>query len=1157
VSTTIPSSADVLNTSQSQQRTQPPRLEDVVQLPKAEPIVQLPNPEHDIPPSKLKADVQPPKPRNAAEIPRPLKLKQESIASLYAAGSTTSQAHSPNSFGFAPFVSPSNPCYGSAGTESQANQSSEGIAPNSTIILKGSQAAASVRDNLDSVIQQGFQSTSQHEFKQQLQSTPSSDSVSQGATCRSTVDSNVCPMEPVKPSDPQVRSAAPVRRGIYGAKLQQAFSQPSRPPTGDNPPSQLKPWTGGLIQPTPAPQHERSLPSSHDNLGMRDAITTAVPIVTNEQRKVQTSAANSVASFILPVSKPFLAVEIPLRQESSWGSAVSSNVQEREHRLSPDQQAVLDAVLRGDSVLISGVAGTGKSFLLKEIIRALDPATTFVTATTGIAAVELGGSTLHSFAGIKPHADTLEEYYPTSRGAKERWQLCETLIIDEVSMLNAHLFDILESLARVVKKSKEPFGGIQLILTGDFLQLPPVYSKHNDSQYTSRSKRNSRDYEAPTGKASMNIDRLERMYGPLYHHRACPVPHDQKETALAAFCFEARSFNRCVPRKFLLTTVFRQANATFVNTLSNIRVGKPTIRDLSLLASCIRRPFDTSDGILPTVLHARRARVEEENRNQLAKIPAPEMVYQAEDKGDMEYLEVLKANCPAVSPLILKAGAQVMLLRNLSVERGLCNGSRGVVLGFASCIEEWNLRELLRVGDIKALTEEYKALRRSRRYADESSNSSASDDTTESSDESDGEAAVQAILRSPRKQRALDGAYTNVSPFKRGSTVKISSPSSSPNHSSLGLVRLGKRPPQEPLLQTNAMVPTCVAGKRVCMEEGGPTVEKGASCSVKLFDKLRASENQDHAGLHSTDGNASCSEETKPTCNARGSSSGARGSASDNSVDDTPPPLEELADDDRKTFNTTDGMNKDMQEPAKEDMKKGTREGTQEKVKDEVPPLSETTTSVDSTQSSFVTPSANSWLTHDSSKSRKKSTRHQGTRQRKEPTLKEIIETLEREVKLFEHAPKLPVVRFTNGIITVIAEDYWTREVLETQPGLPLTVANKSLRPGPNRKFVAYRRQIPLALAWALTVHKSQGMTLDRVELDLSGIFEHGQAYVALSRVRDIESLSITCPYSTSVFSAHPAALAFYERIAVEGDLGENEVGEKDETDDDDTYELE
>lgn len=152
--------------------------------------------------------------------------------------------------------------------------------------------------------------------------------------------------------------------------------------------------------------------------------------------------------------------------------------------LSDEQRKVLNLVVdEGKSVFFTGSAGTGKSVLMREIIAVLqkkfqrEPDRVAVTASTGLAACNVGGVTLHSFGGIglgKEDVPTLVKKIKRNQKAKLRWQRTKLLIIDEISMVDGDLFDKLEAISRSIRNNGRPFGGIQLVITGDFFQLPPV-----------------------------------------------------------------------------------------------------------------------------------------------------------------------------------------------------------------------------------------------------------------------------------------------------------------------------------------------------------------------------------------------------------------------------------------------------------------------------------------------------------------------------------------------------------------------------------------------------------------------------------------------------------------------------------------------------------
>ncbi|XP_067997159.1 ATP-dependent DNA helicase PIF1 [Melanerpes formicivorus] len=299
-------------------------------------------------------------------------------------------------------------------------------------------------------------------------------------------------------------------------------------------------------------------------------------------------------------------------------------------RLSAEQEAVLGAVKSGKSVFFTGCAGTGKSFLLKKIVGSLPPNSTYATASTGVAACHIGGTTLHAFAGIGSGKAPLEQCIQLAErpGVRQHWLACQHLIIDEISMVDGKFFDKLEAVARAVRKRDEPFGGIQLIICGDFLQLPPV----------------------------------------------CKANEETK------FCFQARSWRKCIHINMELTEVRRQTDKTFVSLLSAVRLGRCTEEvTRQLMQTATNR--SERDGILATRLCTHKDDVEITNERCLQQLSGELHTFEALDSDPM-LVKLIDAQCPVGGRVELKLGAQVMLAKNLDVSQGLVNGARGVVVGF-------------------------------------------------------------------------------------------------------------------------------------------------------------------------------------------------------------------------------------------------------------------------------------------------------------------------------------------------------------------------------------------------------------------------------------------------------------------------------------------
>lgn len=304
--------------------------------------------------------------------------------------------------------------------------------------------------------------------------------------------------------------------------------------------------------------------------------------------------------------------------------------------LSAEQINTVSDVVQGLNVCVTGNAGTGKSHLLNWLRQNISIA---VTASTGIAAIQVKGATIHSWAGLgrgdkTPNAllvDLLERQERYRDGTLRRIAACQTLVIDEISMLSDKLFTLLDDLFQLVRQSDAPFGGCQLVVFGDFLQLPPV----------------SRE-----GKVG--------------------------------FAFESPSWVAADFRVRLLTKTFRQQDQSFANILHKIRLDECDASVQEFLQAR-HDAVDPNPAHRPVVLHTHNAGCQMLNLSALDVVTGDKIIIPTQDsaKGNSEaLLKELDGVCLAPAQLRIKIGARVMLLVNLDLRAGLANGSLGTVIDF-------------------------------------------------------------------------------------------------------------------------------------------------------------------------------------------------------------------------------------------------------------------------------------------------------------------------------------------------------------------------------------------------------------------------------------------------------------------------------------------
>ncbi|MCW9054415.1 MAG: AAA family ATPase [Candidatus Pacebacteria bacterium] len=298
------------------------------------------------------------------------------------------------------------------------------------------------------------------------------------------------------------------------------------------------------------------------------------------------------------------------------------------------QAQALDILKAGRNAYLTGPAGSGKTHVLREYISFLKDRGVAVglTASTGIAATHFGGVTIHSWSGIGIK-DFLSDMDIDALVQKEylfkRYDKTKVLIIDEVSMLTPAIFDSLDRLARAMKQVDQPFGGMQLVLSGDFFQLPPVV-------------------------------RGSRMI----------------EFAYASDAWGAADIRVCY-----LDEQFRQSDDALLNILNEMRSGDVSNESCSLLEGCMGEEGEPEGKVRPTRLYTHNLDVDALNAAELKKLPGEEREYDMESKGKASVVASLKKGLLAPETLSLKEDAVVMFVKN-NFEAGYVNGTLGVITGF-------------------------------------------------------------------------------------------------------------------------------------------------------------------------------------------------------------------------------------------------------------------------------------------------------------------------------------------------------------------------------------------------------------------------------------------------------------------------------------------
>lgn len=313
----------------------------------------------------------------------------------------------------------------------------------------------------------------------------------------------------------------------------------------------------------------------------------------------------------------------------------------------------------GANVFLTGAPGAGKTYVLNQFVKQARQrgASVAVTASTGIAATHLNGQTIHSWSGVgvaQVMTDTLLKQIKTRRG--KRIRATDILVIDEISMMHAWLFDMVDQACRAVRRSPEPFGGLQVVMSGDLFQLPPVSNTRRD-----------RELVAPPPELVAMRER---------YAKAGRNPN--------GFVTESLVWPELNPVVCYLTEQHRQDTGQLLDVLTDIRQGTVTDTD--------RQALDTRIGVEPAgddvaiSLYPNNRQADALNDSKLVQINEPEHRFEAESSGQVSLIKRLKSTMLAPEKLSLKVGAAVMALRN-DTNQQYVNGSLGTVVDFVSTTE--------------------------------------------------------------------------------------------------------------------------------------------------------------------------------------------------------------------------------------------------------------------------------------------------------------------------------------------------------------------------------------------------------------------------------------------------------------------------------------
>lgn len=302
-----------------------------------------------------------------------------------------------------------------------------------------------------------------------------------------------------------------------------------------------------------------------------------------------------------------------------------------------NQKTALQILQSGANVFLTGAAGTGKTYVLNEYIAQLREhgIPVAITASTGIAATHIGGQTIHSWSGMGIrevfHTHDLEKI-AKKKAIREKIETTQVLIIDEISMISRKMIENIDTVLRYIRLSEKPFGGLQMILCGDFFQLPPVTKT--------------------------------------------PLPNTQK------FAFMSPLWGKAGFKVCYLDEQFRQDQDDLASFLNEMRSGEISESRSDQIMECIQRTHEVTPETQPIRLYTHNADVDLINNQSLLELKTPTVSFSGIGKGEKQLVEMLKKSILVHERVSLKKGAPVMFIKN-NPKEGYFNGTLGTITDFS------------------------------------------------------------------------------------------------------------------------------------------------------------------------------------------------------------------------------------------------------------------------------------------------------------------------------------------------------------------------------------------------------------------------------------------------------------------------------------------